>query len=114
MPLLIHLHSHICRAIISASYQSTMPGVDSGSEMAPYIICSVSWAVKFAKSMGATQIFGFDYWGNPSVTAKTFIKECAFVAGVLRKLLNDNTNTEFAVHLPPSLVERVRSIQAKH
>jgi len=110
----MRLHPHICLESISDSYQSTTPGLSGGSERAPYIIISVPEAVHFAKSLGATQVDVFGYWGKPSVTARTSVKECIFAAAVLRKGLGDDINTEFVVHSPTSLAEQVKSIQTKH
>jgi len=58
--------------------------------------------------LGATQVDVFGYWGSPSATARTSVKECMFAAAVLRKGLGGNNNTKFLVHSPPSLVEQVK------
>lgn len=110
----MRLHPHICLEKIIDSCQSTTPSLGGGSELAPYIIMSVPKAVHFAKSLGATQVDVFGYWGSPSATARTSVKECIFAAAVLRKGLGGNQHTKFVVHSPPSLVEQVRSIQTKN
>ncbi|MDA9802750.1 class I SAM-dependent methyltransferase [bacterium] len=81
----IRLHPTLCLNDICESFQPTTPESSQADEIAPYVVISVSEAVNFATSLGASRVTVFGKIGEPSATAVTPVDELFSVVAVVEK-----------------------------